>query len=148
MAVKKLLFVALLTLTITLTGVVFAQNQTGTPTSTPTFDFEQLMSIVSFIAIFAGVLARAFLPYLRKWLADEAITFQKRYVAIIIASFITAWLAWPDFSAVFTDWWQILTASFVFGFGLQATYTEIYAWFAAAISQELTKAPSKPSPTT
>jgi len=147
MAAKKLLFVALLTLVITLTGVVFAQNQTGTPISTPTFDLEQLMQTVSFITIFAGVLARAILPYFRKWLADETIGFQKRYAAIIIASFITAWLAWPNFSAAFTGWWQILTASFVFGFGLQSTYTEIYAWFASAVSQEQTQPPSQPTST-
>jgi len=145
MAAKKMLFVAFLTLAIALIGTAFAQgNQTGPPT--PTFDWEQLIQIVSFIAIFAGVLARAFLPYFRKWLADESIGFQKRYVAIIIASFITAWLAWPNFSAAFTGWWKILTASFVFGFGLQSTYTEIYAWFASAVSQEQTQPQPPPTP--
>jgi len=146
---KKMLLVALITLTIVLTGTVFAQNgnQTGPSTPTTTFDWEQLMQIVSFLLIFAGVLSRAFLPYLRKWLADEEIGFQKRYVAIIIASFITAWLAWPNFSAAFTGWWQILTASFVFGFGLQSTYTEIYAWFASAVtSQGQTQPPATTTP--
>lgn len=143
---KKTLFAALMTLAIVLTGTVFAQNQTAPPTSTPTF--EELIQIVSFITIFAGVLARAFLPYFRKWLADEKIDFQKRYIAIIIASFVTAWIAWPNFSAAFTGWWKILTASFVFGFGLQSTYTEVYAWFASAVRQEQPTQPPSPAPTT
>ena len=95
--------------------------------------------IVGFLLIFAGVLARAFLPYLRKWLANEVVGFQKRYIAIFLASFITAWVAFPDFSNVFAEsWWQFITASFVFGFGLQSTYTEIYAWFASTVTKVAT----------
>jgi len=147
MAAKKMLLVALLTLSLII-GTAYAQNQTEPtpPTLTPTLDLEQLIQIVSFITIFAGVLARAFLPYLRKWLAEEEIGFQKRYIAIIIASFVTTWLAWPNFSEAFTGWWQILTASFVFGFGLQGAYTEIYAWIASAVRQEQTQVPAATTP--
>jgi len=137
MKLKKLLllFVALVALT-GLVGSVFAQNQTAT-TPTSTFDLEQLQQTVSFLIIFIGILARAFLPYIRKWLANEPIGgFQKRYIPIISASFVTAWLAYPQFTIAFTDWWQILTASFVFGFGLQSSYTEVYAWFETAVKQE------------
>jgi len=125
--------------------VVFAQE----PKPPLTFDLEQLLQVAGFIMIFAGVMAKAFLPYFRKWLADEVIGFQKRYVAIIIASFITAWVAFQQFPNAFTEsWWQLLTASFLFGFGLQASYTEIYAWFASAVTSKETSTTPTPTPPT
>jgi len=143
MATKKMLLVALTTLASVFIGMVFAQNQTTpTPPATSTMTWEQMLQMLSFTVIFVGVLARALLPYLRKWLADEEIGFQKRYIAIVIASFVTAWLSFPNFSEAFVDWWQILTASFVFGFGLQSTFTEVYAWFASAATSQ-----QQPSPT-
>jgi len=151
MAAKKMLFVALLTLVVVLTGTAFAQNETGPPTVTPALDLVQLMQIVSFITIFVGVLARAFLPYIRKWLADEPIGgFQKRYIFILIVSFGTTWIAWPNLPAAFASWtwWQMLTASFAFGFGLQSTYTEVYAWIEAAAGQGQTQPQTQPPPTT
>jgi len=105
-------------------AVAWAQEPQPQP---PTWNVTNLQQILSFALIFTGLLARGLLPYLRKWLADENIGFQKRYIAIMIASFVTAWIAYPQFSVAFTSWWQLLTASFIFGFGLQATYTEAYA---------------------
>jgi len=141
MATKKILLVAFLTLAIAITvGVAYAQEPEPEPTK-PTL-YENLPQIMSFTLIFGGVLARAFLPYLRKWLADEVVTFQKRYIAIIIASFVTAWVSFPQFPIAFIEWWQLITASFVFGFGLQSTYTEIYAWFATPTEKPI----STPTP--
>jgi len=138
MKVKKLFFVALIAFAA-LVVPVLAQDQNGSATPT----VEDLQATVSFMVIFVGVLARAFLPYLRKWLADEPIGgFQKRYIAIVIASFVTAWLAYPQFTEAFTGWWQILTAAFIFGFGLQSAYTEIYSWFESAVTKELSQQPT------
>ena len=143
---KTLLLVSVFVTVFLMLPVTLAQEPQPTP---PTFDLEQLPQVVGFIVIFAGVMAKAFLPYFRKWLADETIGFQKRYVAIIIASSITAWVAFQQLPNTFTEsWWQLLTASFVFGFGLQSTYTEIYAWFASAATSKETPKIETPTPPT
>jgi len=143
---RKQMMVAFAILLISLTIIIVrAQEPQPEPQPSP-FAVDDLPKIVSFILIFVGVLARAFSPYLRKWLNDEVIGFQKRYVAIIIASFVTAWLAFPEFAVAFTTWWQLITAAFIFGFGLQAAYTEIYTWFVPAQAPAPTPTPTPTPP--
>jgi len=144
MATKKMLFVALLMLAIALTnGVAYSQgNQTGpAPTATPTFEWT---SLLTFLAILIGVLGRAFLPYWRKLIAGEKLTFQMRYIAIVIASFVTAIQVFPNYSPVLDSilitFWSALT----FGFGLQSLYTEVYQWIEDAV-EKATATPPTPT---
>lgn len=62
-------------------------------------------------------------------MAGEKLVFQLRYIAIVIASFVTAWTVFPNYAPVIDSLFVTLTAAFTFGFGLQAVYTEVYSWF-------------------
>jgi len=143
MATKKMLFVALLTLIITIAiGVAYAQNDTGpAPTPTPTFEWT---SILTFVAILIGVLARAFLPYWRKLQNGEKLTFQMRYIAIVIASFVTAMQAFPNYAPVLDSIIITFASAVIFGFGLQALYTEVYQWIEDAVEKATEKATATP----
>jgi len=142
MATKKMLFVALLTLCIVVTvGVAYAQgNQTGPTPTTTTFEWT---SLLTFLAILIGVLARAFLPYWRKLVAGEKLTFQMRYIAIVIASFVTAIQVFPNYAPILDSVFITFWAAVTFGFGLQALYTEVYQWMEDAVE----KATATPTPT-
>ena len=99
------------------------------------------ISVVVFAAIFLGVLSRAFLPYLRKLIDGEKLVFQARYLAIVIASFITVWTAFPTYSPVLDGWMQTATAAFTFGFGMQALYTEAYHWLSTGYAKTQSSPP-------
>lgn len=97
------------------------------------------IKLLSFVAILIGVLARAFLPYWRKILVGEKLMFQMRYIAIIIASAITAIQVFPSYTPILDSFFVTFWAAATFGFGLQAVYSEVYAWFEDAVEKTTQK---------
>jgi len=96
-----------------------------------------MLTWVSFFGLVTGILARAFLPYWRKILSGETITFQMRYIAIIIASFITAFQVFPKYTPVTNGLLVTFWAAATFGFGLQSVYSEAYKWVEGTVKGEL-----------
>lgn len=93
------------------------------------------LELVIFVGILCGVLARAFLPYWRKLVAGEKLEFQMRYLAIVVASIITVVQVFPSYTPILDSLLVTFWAAATFGFGLQALYTEIYAWLEGAVER-------------
>lgn len=97
------------------------------------------ISLIAFLGLFLGVLARMMLPYWRKALAGEPITFQMRYLGIMLGSLLTAWQVFPSYIPVLDSLFVTLWSAITFGFGLQSLYTEGYAWIEDAVEKTLKK---------
>lgn len=82
----------------------------------------------AFLGILVGVLARSFLPYLRKVVKENLpITWQHRYTALLILGAVASLLVYPQFQ-IPPDGFDVFVAAFVFGFGVDAIILEGWAW--------------------
>lgn len=86
------------------------------------------IQLLAFVGILGGVLARSFLPYLRKTIKENLpITWQHRYTALLIVGAVAALLVYPRFQ-IPPDGFDVFAAAFVFGFGVDAILLEGWAW--------------------
>jgi hypothetical protein len=88
-----------------------------------------MQDILIIIGLFAGVLSRSFLPYLRKTLKEsEKLKWDHRYTAIIIVSLIITIMIYPSFSPPVDKELIIFSSAFIFGFGFDSILTEFREW--------------------
>lgn len=86
------------------------------------------VQLIAFIGILCGVLARSFMPYLRKTLKENLpITWEHRYTALLIVGVVASLLVYPRFQ-IPPDGFDVFVAAFVFGFGVDAMILEGWAW--------------------
>lgn len=86
------------------------------------------VQLLAFIGILCGVLARSFLPYLRKtFLEDLPLSWEHKYTALLIVGVFASLLAYPRFQ-IPPDGFDMFVAAFVFGFGIDALILEGWAW--------------------
>jgi hypothetical protein len=93
--------------------------------------------LVRLAGIFAGVLARTLLPWLRKLREGRVAAFRRRYVVSALASlalgFILTMVVFPKFEAgpagtSFEALFKLFCLAFGFGFGWNALVNEGEAW--------------------
>ncbi len=93
--------------------------------------------LVRLIGIFAGVLARTLLPWLRKLREGRVRGFSRRYVVSALASLvlgvILTLVVFPRFEesaagAAFEEMFKLFCLAFGFGFGWNALVLEGQAW--------------------
>jgi len=93
--------------------------------------------LVRLIGIFAGVLARTLLPWLRKLREGRVRSFGRRYVVSALASFVLGLIltlvVFPRFEASaagasFEEMFKLFCLAFGFGFGWDALVLEGQAW--------------------
>lgn len=86
------------------------------------------VQFMAFIGILGGVLARSFLPYLRKTIKENLpLSWENRYTALLIVGVVASLLVYPRFK-IPPDGFDVLVAAFVFGFGIDAIILEGWAW--------------------
>jgi len=93
--------------------------------------------LVKFLGLFAGILARTILPWLRKVKEGRVRGFSRRYVYSALASLaiglILALTIFPEFEAgaggeTFEAFFKLFCLAFGFGFGWNALVNEGGAW--------------------
>jgi len=101
--------------------------------------------LVKFLGLFAGILARTILPWLRKVKDGQVRGFSRRYVYSALASLaiglMLALTIFPKFDAgaagtTFEAFFKLFCLAFGFGFGWNALVNEGGAWAAKPASPE------------
>lgn len=86
------------------------------------------VQLMAFIGILCGVLARSFLPYLRKTIKENLpLTWEHKYTALLLVGLVASFLVYPRFQ-IPPDGFDVFVAAFVFGFGMDALFLEGWAW--------------------
>jgi len=94
------------------------------------------VQLMAFIGILLGVLARSFLPYLRKTIKENLpLSWEHKYTALLIVGVVASFLVYPRFQ-IPPDGFDVFVAAFVFGFGIDALILEGWAWIESEEEEE------------
>lgn len=94
------------------------------------------VQLMAWIGILLGVLARSFLPYLRKTIKENLpLSWENRYTALLLVGVVASFLVYPRFQ-IPPDGFDVLVAAFVFGFGIDSMILEGWAWIESEEEEE------------